>query len=83
MLENKLLLIVGLQDHRIFIETLDAAGKLDAAHQIDGQEGLILPRIIEKSFLDVLRQLFHGRPLAGFWLVFVNDNPSHRDAGGN
>jgi len=26
-----------------------------------------------------LRQLFHRRPLAGFGLVIVNDNPSHRE----
>ena len=46
VLKNKLLLIVGLQHDRILIETLDTAGKLYAAHQIDGQESLILARII-------------------------------------
>ena len=83
VLKNKLLLIVGLEHHRILVETLDAARKLYAAHQIDGQESLILARIIEKSFLDVLGQLFHGRSLTGFGLVIVNGDPSHRETGGN
>jgi hypothetical protein len=78
VLKNELLLIVGLEHDRILVETFDAAGKLDATHQVDGKEGFILPRVVEKSLLDILRQLFHGRPLAGFGLVIVNGHPSHR-----
>ena len=44
--ENQLLLVIGLEHNGIFVEALDAAGKLYATHQIDGQEGLVLPCII-------------------------------------
>jgi hypothetical protein len=54
VLENKLFLIAGFEDHRVLIEAFDSAGQLDATHQVNGQEGLILPRIIEKSLLYVL-----------------------------
>src|SRR5579862_2425657 len=84
VLKNQLLLVVRLEHNRIFVEAFDAARKLYAAHQVNRQEDLVLPCIIQKSFLDVLRQLFHGRgPLAGLWLVFLNGSPSTpRDRGG-
>jgi hypothetical protein len=59
MLEDQLLLIVGLQYHGVFIEALDATAELHAAHQIDSQEGLVPAGVVEKSLLDILRQLVH------------------------
>ena len=38
VLENQLLLIVGFEDHGVLVETLDSAGKLHSAHQVDGEE---------------------------------------------
>ena len=46
MLEDQLLLVIRLQNHRVFVKTLDAAGKLHAAHQVDGEEGLLFARVV-------------------------------------
>jgi hypothetical protein len=54
VLENELFLVVGFQDHGILVETFYAAGQFDPAHQIDGEENLVLPRIVQKSLLYIL-----------------------------
>ena len=72
MLENKLLLVVGFEHNGILIEALDAAGKFYTAHKVNRKEGFILARVVQKSFLYVLRELFHKRPLAGFRVLILN-----------
>ena len=59
MLENQLLLIVGFEHKRIFVEALDPPGKFDTAQEIDGDQSLFFARIIEKTVLDVLRWFIH------------------------
>src|SRR5690348_9006161 len=59
MLEDQLLLIVGLQHHRIFVEGADAPGELDAAQQVKGDGGFVFSGCVEKRILDVLRRLIH------------------------
>ena len=46
VLEDQLLLIIGFQNQRVLIETLDSARELDSAHQIDGKDDLVLPGIV-------------------------------------
>ena len=46
MLENQLLLIVGLQHQGVLIETLDPAGELDAAHQVDRENNFIFTGVV-------------------------------------
>ena len=46
VLENKLFLIVGFKDQRIFIEAFDAAGKFHAAQQVNGYNALLFARIV-------------------------------------
>ena len=59
VLEDELLLAVRLQDHGVFIEALDSPRQLYPAHQVDGEEYLLLAGGVEKSLLDVLWQLIH------------------------
>src|ERR1017187_5547395 len=61
VLKNQLLLIVGVQNHRVLIERANAACKLHAAQQVDGDDTLIFASRIEKGILYVLCWLvFHG-----------------------
>jgi hypothetical protein len=46
VLENQLLLIVGLKHQGVLIETLDPAGELDAAHQVDRENDFILAGVV-------------------------------------
>jgi hypothetical protein len=57
--KDELLLVVRLQYHRIFVKALDSPRQLDSTHQIDRKENLVFPGVIEKRFLNVLRELFH------------------------
>ena len=60
MFENQLLLIVGLQHERVFVETLDASGKLDSAHQINRDDAFFFARVVQKRILNILRRFVHG-----------------------
>ena len=46
VLEDELLLVVGLEHDRVFIETLDLAREFHATHQIDREEGLVFARVV-------------------------------------
>ncbi len=46
VLKDQLLLIVGFENHRIFVEALDPAGKFHATHQVDREERFVLARIV-------------------------------------
>ena len=59
VLENQLFLIVRFQHHGVFVEALDLSGKLDAAHQVYGQERFVFTSVVQKRFLNILRLLFH------------------------
>jgi hypothetical protein len=67
VLEDQLLLVIGLQDQRILIETLDSPRKLYAAHEINREENFVLTGVIQKAILYVLRRFFHSgsKALAG------------------
>src|SRR5271169_835468 len=61
VLEDQLLLVVGVQNHRILIEGANATRQFDSAQQIDSNYGLVLASRIEKGILNVLCWLvFHG-----------------------
>ena len=62
VLEDELFLIVGFEHEGILIEALDAAGKLDPTHQIDGEDNFVFSRIVQKTVLNVLRRLIHNTP---------------------
>ena len=55
MLEDQLLLIIGLKNDRIFVERANSAGQLYAAHQINGDTAPFLTRRVKESVLNVLR----------------------------
>ena len=44
--EDELFLIAGFKDDRILVETLDPSRQFYSTHQIYGQEGLVLSRIV-------------------------------------
>ena len=46
VLEDQLLLIIGFQNQRVLIETLDSARELNPAHQINGKDYFVLPGIV-------------------------------------
>ena len=54
MLENQLLLRSRFHDQRKLVEALNAAEQLGSIHQINRDRGLLAPREIEKSVLNVL-----------------------------
>jgi hypothetical protein len=60
MFENQLLLVIRFEDHRVFIKALNPARKFDAAHQINCEECLLFPGVVQKRFLNILRKLFHS-----------------------
>src|SRR5690348_17156530 len=60
MLENQLLLVIGLENQRVLVEALDAARKLHATEQVQRNGSFILARVVEKAVLDVLRWFVHG-----------------------
>src|SRR4051812_6453769 len=65
MLEDELLLIVGLQHNRVFVERADAAAELYSAHQVDSDGRLIFSSSIEEGVLNILRRLgFHCADLS-------------------
>jgi hypothetical protein len=62
MLEDQLLLIVGLQHDGILVEGANAPAQLDTAQQIYGDIQPLLAGSVEEGILDVLRRLtFHRR----------------------
>ena len=46
VLENQLLLVISLEHKRVFIKALNTAGKLDATHQINGEDDFVFACII-------------------------------------
>ncbi len=46
MLENQLLLIIGFEHERVFVETLDPACEFYAAQEIDSDYSLFFARIV-------------------------------------
>ena len=62
VLEDQLLLVIGLEDHRILVEALDASGQFDAAHEVDREEDSLLAGAVEKCFLYVLGCFLHCFP---------------------
>src|ERR1044072_7788433 len=64
VLEDKLLLRCRLQQHRVFVEAADAARKLGAVHQVDGDGLLLTAHGVKERILYVLGSRFcvHGRP---------------------
>jgi len=63
--ENQLLLIVGFQNHRILVKRANATAQLYAAHQINGDRGLVFASSIEEGVLNILRRLrFHCADLS-------------------
>ena len=48
MLEDQLLLIIGLQNHRIFVERANTSSQLDAAQQINGDVDLLFAGRVEE-----------------------------------
>src|ERR1700733_11183860 len=59
VLKNELFLVVGLEHQGILVETLDAPGKLYAAHQVNRENHFVLAGVIQKTVLDILRRLIH------------------------
>ena len=83
--EDQLLLIVGLQHQRVFVETLDSPLEFHAAHQVNGDDDLILAGVVQKAILDILRWLIHAsspnpfgkvKQLPQTALVLYPDSPS-------
>src|SRR5690348_1990845 len=65
MLEDKLLLVVGFQYDRVFVEGPDASAQLYSAHQINRDRRLVLSSSVEKSILNILCRLcFHCADLS-------------------
>ena len=48
MLENQLLLVIGVQNHGILIEGTNTSGKFDPAEQINRDNGLVFAGRVEK-----------------------------------
>lgn len=59
MLENKLFLIVGFQDHGVSVEALNPARQLYSAEQVNRRDGLLLAHAVQEEVLDILVWLFH------------------------
>ena len=73
MLENELLLVVGLQHDRVFVEGPDPSAQLYSTHQINRDWRLVLASSIEKSILNILCRLgFHCADLS------LNQNQTER-----
>src|SRR5947209_758435 len=53
VLEDELLLIVRFEDQGVLVETLDTAGELHAAHQVNSQDDLVLPSVVQKTVLNI------------------------------
>jgi len=65
MLEDELLLVVGLQHDRVFVEGPDPSAQLYSTHQINRDWRLVLASSIEKSILNILCRLcFHCADLS-------------------
>src|SRR5215470_11638145 len=64
MLEDQLLLIVGLQHHRILVERPDPARQLHPTQQIDRDVALFFAGRVEEGILDVLRRLVLHLPIS-------------------
>ena len=62
VLEDQLFLVISLQDERVLVETLNAAGKFHAAEQVKRNDSLIFARIVQKAVLNILRRLVHRVP---------------------
>jgi hypothetical protein len=62
--EDQLLLAVVLQENRVLIKGPDFAGQLDAADEVNGDWGFVLPNSIQESVLNILcRLVFHDADL--------------------
>lgn len=59
MLENQLVLIVGLQHQGVFVKALDAAGELHSTQEVNSDQALLFACIVEKTILNVLCLFFH------------------------
>src|SRR5947207_6998358 len=57
VLEDQLLLVVGLEHDRIFVERANTARQLHAAEQINGDARPLLASRIEEGILNILRRL--------------------------
>src|SRR5438270_6698512 len=64
VLEDQLLLIVGLENHGILIKGTDAAAELHTAKQIKRYRNAVLTRGVQKSVLDILRRLGFHLPIS-------------------
>src|SRR5215468_6231108 len=64
MLEDQLLLIVGLQHHRILVERPDPARQLHPTQQIDRDVELFFAGRVEEGILDILRRLVFHLPIS-------------------
>src|SRR5437879_13121138 len=62
VLEDQLLLVVGLEHDRIFVERANTARQLHAAEQINGDARPLLASRIEEEIANIVRRLIlHGR----------------------
>ena len=76
MLENQLLLVIGFQNERILIETLNTAREFHSAQKVNGYDALFFARIVQKAILYILRRFIHSArfcasPLTVAWLVVI------------
>jgi hypothetical protein len=65
VLEDELLLIIGVEHDRILVKGPNPAAQLDSAHQVNGDGRFIFASSIKKGVLNVLRRLcFHFADLS-------------------
>src|SRR5512141_3403210 len=59
VLEDELLLVIGLQHDGVFVERSDAACQLYPTEQVNRDRRFVLACCVEEGILDVLRRLIH------------------------
>src|SRR5712691_5508063 len=60
--EDQLFLVVGFQNQRVFVETLDSARELHAAHQVNGENYFVLAGVVQEAILNILSRFIHAIP---------------------
>jgi hypothetical protein len=85
MLEDQLLLIVGLEHDGIFVKRTDASGELDPAQQVDGDIQSFLASGVKEGVLNILRRLVFHADLLSFLNreSFLNSTRSDPQAAAN
>ena len=63
VLEYQLLLVIGFQNQGILVEALNPSGQFHTAHQINGEDNLVLASVVQETVLNILSRFsLHRSP---------------------